>query len=170
MLCEQAREHLSAYLDRELASELSVAVRAHLESCADCRALLADLRATAGLLRALPVHRAPADLAEDVQREIERCTILPAAESDYDAEPQERTLALRRVRLWPRGLAVAASVLLVVGIGVLALLEHARGPETVPVLGPPADHGVEVAKGGAGSGVGSAAALAKKEAADDYKA
>ncbi|MGB3195492.1 MAG: anti-sigma factor, partial [Phycisphaerae bacterium] len=147
MLCEQARDHLSAYLDRELASELSAAVRAHLESCADCRALLADLRATAGLLGALPVHRAPADLAEDVQREIERCTILPAAEPDYDAELQERTLALRRVRLWPKALAVAASVLLVVGIGVLALLgpagrrgrlDVASGPETVPVLGPPA--------------------------------
>ncbi len=178
MLCEQARDHLSAYLDRELASELSSAVRAHLESCAGCRALLADLRATAGLLRALPVHRAPADLAEDVQREIERCTILPAAESDYDAEPQERTLARRRVRLWPRALAVAASVLLVVGIGVLALLgptgrrgrlDVASGPETVPALRF-SEEGVEVAKGGAGSGVGSAAALAKKETLDDYKA
>jgi hypothetical protein len=171
MLCEQARDHLSAYLDRELASELSVAVRAHLESCADCRALLADLRATAGLLGALPVHRAPADLADDVRCEIERCTILPAAEPGYDAEPQERTLALRRVRLWPRALAVAASVLLVVGIGVLALLGPAGGPETVPVLSPPAEHGAEVAKSGEiGGGVGSAAALAKKETLSDYKA
>jgi len=178
MLCEQARDHLSAYLDRELASELSVAVRAHLESCADCRALLADLRATAGLLGALPVHRAPADLAEDVQREIERCTILPAAESDYDAEPQERTLARRRVRLWPRALAVAASVLLVVGIGVLALLgpagrpgrlDVASGPETILALRS-SEKGVEVAKGGAGGGVGSATALATKEAVGDYKA
>ena len=179
MLCEQAREHLSAYLDRELASELSVAVRAHLESCADCRALLADLRATAGLLGALPVHRAPADLAEDVQREIERCIILPAAESDYDAEPQERTLALRRVRLWPKALAVAASVLLVVGIGVLALLgpagrrgrlDEASGPETVPALRS-SGHEAEVAKDGEiGVVVGSAAALAKKEAVGDFKA
>jgi len=178
MLCEQARDHLSAYLDRELASELSVAVRAHLESCADCRALLADLRATAGLLGALPVHRAPADLADDVQREIERCTILPAAETAHDTEPQERTLALRRVRLWPRALAVAASVLLVVGIGVLALLgpagrrgrlDVASGPETVPALRF-SEEGVEVAKGGAGGGVGSATALAKKEAVGDYKA
>ena len=179
MLCEQARDHLSAYLDRELASELSVAVRAHLESCADCRALLADLRATAGLLGRLPVHRAPADLADDVQREIERCTILPAAEPGYDAEPQERTLALRRVRLWPRVLAVAASVLLVVGIGVLALLgpagrrgrlDVASGPETVPALRF-SEEGVEVAKDGEiGGGVGSAPALAKKEAVGDYKA
>jgi len=178
MLCEQARDHLSAYLDRELASELSSAVRAHLESCAGCRALLADLRATAGLLRALPVHRAPADLADDVQREIERRTILPAAETAHDTEPQERTLALRRVRLWPRALAVAASVLLVVGIGVLALLgpagrrgrlDMASRPETVPALRS-SDHGAEFAKGGAGSGVGSAAALAKKEAVGDYKA
>jgi len=179
MLCEQAREHLSAYLDRELASELSSAVRAHLESCADCRALLADLRATAGLLGALPVHRAPTDLAEDVQREIERRIILPAAESDYDAEPQERTLALRRVRLWPKALAVAASVLLVVGIGVLALLgpagrrgrlDETSGPETVPALRS-SGHEAEVAKDGEiGGVVGSVAALAKKEAVGDFKA
>jgi len=147
MLCEQAREHLSAYLDRELSSELSSAVRAHLESCADCRTLLADLRATAGLLGALPVHRAPADLADDVRCEVERRAILPAAETAHDAEPQERTLSLQRVRFWPRALAVAASLLLVVGIGVLALLGPGGGPETVPALRS-SEHGAEVAKDG----------------------
>ncbi|MGB3086669.1 MAG: zf-HC2 domain-containing protein, partial [Phycisphaerae bacterium] len=54
MLCDQVREHLSAYLDRELTAELSAAVRAHLDACPDCRALLKDLRATVDLLGRIP--------------------------------------------------------------------------------------------------------------------
>ena len=125
MLCEQTREHLSAYLDRELTVELAAAVRDHLDSCAECRTMLEELRATRDLLGRLPVLAAPEHTAQDVQREIERRAILAGAHPAEEA-PRERTLPMERVRLWPRALAVAATVILSVGIGVLAYLTNER--------------------------------------------
>ena len=48
------RAQLSAYLDGALAPSERSLVEAHLATCADCRARLADLRATASLISALP--------------------------------------------------------------------------------------------------------------------
>src|SRR5919204_2331038 len=45
---------LSAYLDEALAPSERAAVAAHLDTCAQCRARLAELRATAALIRLLP--------------------------------------------------------------------------------------------------------------------
>jgi hypothetical protein len=132
MLCDQVREHLSAHLDKELTAELSAAVRAHLDTCAACRTLAGELRATADLLGQLPVRSAPEHLAADVIGEIERRGIVPAG-APVEGQPQERTLPMHRARLWPRALAVAATVLLAVGIGVLAYLsETAKGPARPP--------------------------------------
>ena len=131
MLCQQAREHLSAYLDKELTSELSAAVRAHLETCAECRALLADLRATADLLGRLPVRRAPEHIATDVQREMERRSLLEETPR-VEPLPQERTLAIHRARPWPRVMAVAATLVLAAGIGVLAWLSREGGRAAAP--------------------------------------
>jgi len=124
MQCQQVHEHLSAYVDRELTSELSAAVRAHLDACAECRALADDLRATADLLGQLPVQAAPKHLAEDLQREIERRTILPKGGAEQ--QPQERSLPIARARLRPRALAVAAAVVLAAGIGLFTYLGHTR--------------------------------------------
>ena len=51
------RAQLSAYLDDALAPSERSVVEAHLGACADCRARLAELRATAMLIRALPEPR-----------------------------------------------------------------------------------------------------------------
>lgn len=48
------RAQLSAYLDGALSPVERSAVDAHLDTCADCRARLAELRATASLIKALP--------------------------------------------------------------------------------------------------------------------
>ena len=154
MLCEQVRDHLSAYLDKELTADLSAAIRAHVDACPDCRSLLADLRATSDLLRRLPVRPAPEGLAGDVVREMERRVVLESSEPAA-GQPHERTLAIHRARSWPRALAVAATLLLAAGIGLFAYLggrpgdvapsvEFARGtldrdgeaPATEPGSGP----------------------------------
>jgi hypothetical protein len=121
MLCDQVREHLSAYLDRELTADLSAAVRVHLDTCAECRALADDLRATVNLLGRLPERRAPGHLAGDVMREIERRGIL-AVGAPVEPQPEDRMLPMRRARAWPRALAVAATLVLAVGIGIFAYL------------------------------------------------
>lgn len=54
---------LSAYLDDALAPSERGAVDAHLLGCADCRTRLAELRATATLIRALPELRPSRRLA-----------------------------------------------------------------------------------------------------------
>jgi anti-sigma factor RsiW len=46
---------LSAYLDGELSSEDLTSAQAHLDTCASCRARLAELRGTARLIAALPM-------------------------------------------------------------------------------------------------------------------
>lgn len=48
------REHLSAYLDGALTPAERAAVDTHLDTCADCRARVAELRGVATLLRSLP--------------------------------------------------------------------------------------------------------------------
>src|SRR5512133_925478 len=48
------RAQLSAYLDAALSAADRGAVEAHLASCADCRARLAELRGTASLIGSLP--------------------------------------------------------------------------------------------------------------------
>jgi len=136
MLCEQVHEHLSAYLDKELTAELSAAVRSHLDSCAECRALLAELRATADLLGRLPVHAAPEQMAQDVQRQIERRALVGGA-PPAEEPPRERTLPVHRARLWPRALAVAATVALAAGIGILAYLTQNPQPPIGPEVASP---------------------------------
>ena len=129
MLCEEARENLSAYLDKELTGPESEAVSAHLDACADCRALAEELRATAALVAGLPARAAPEDLAGDVQREIERRAIVQPAH--VEGHPQERTLPIRRARIWPRLAAVAATVLLASGI---AIVDYVTRTAPMPVL------------------------------------
>jgi anti-sigma factor RsiW len=51
---EHPRAQLSAYLDGALGQPERAAVEGHLGSCADCRARLGELRATASLIRSLP--------------------------------------------------------------------------------------------------------------------
>jgi len=136
MRCEQAQEHLSAYLDGELSSALASAVRAHVASCPDCRQTLEELRATAALLGRLPVRAAPQGLSDDILREIERRMLAPAPAADTPTP--ERTLAVHRVRRWPRILAIAACGALAAGIGIMTYLGTMipeRPPETIAGAG-----------------------------------
>jgi len=149
MLCEETRENLSAYLDKELSAEAAAAVRVHVDQCAGCRELLDDLRATVDVLDRLPRCPAPEHLAADVQREIERRMLLASPGPGEAPEvPQERTLPLHRANPIPRLLGVAATLLLVAGIGVFAYLGR-PGSKTGPVAVAPkgaVDTGTEMVK------------------------
>ena len=60
-------EELSAFLDGELSTEETPVVSAHLESCGECRLVLADLDRSRIAIRALPGVEPPVFL--DVRRE-----------------------------------------------------------------------------------------------------
>jgi hypothetical protein len=131
MNCRDAQLDLSAYLDAELAADRAAAVRAHVEGCPECGRVLAELRAVVGLMRGLPARPAPAGLADEVHRQVERRLAGPAAEGTRRAdsrasrrrEPRHR---LRPAALWPQALAMAATILLAVGIGTLVYWDAIR--------------------------------------------
>lgn len=58
--CTEARPRLSAYLDGDLAGTEADAVRAHMDGCAECAGLLADLRDVRDTARALGPIAPPA--------------------------------------------------------------------------------------------------------------
>ncbi len=60
------REEVMAYLDGELAPERAAAAAAHLEQCAECRALAADLRAVSRQMPEWQVEAIPASMQERV--------------------------------------------------------------------------------------------------------
>lgn len=71
MKCETVIEDLSAYIDGELSAQEAQAVASHVSQCEHCRHELAELQRVAGLIRLMPVEKAPGRLADDVAAEIE---------------------------------------------------------------------------------------------------
>ena len=67
MECDRARELIDAYVDRELAVELSAEMQLHIESCAACRALHEDRRALSAHLKEPALY---ATAPERLQRRI----------------------------------------------------------------------------------------------------
>jgi anti-sigma factor RsiW len=55
--CEQVADHLSEFLDGELASQPAACVRLHLATCCGCARFAAELAATIEALRALRARR-----------------------------------------------------------------------------------------------------------------
>lgn len=135
MDCDRTQEHLSAWLDGELPAESAAEVRAHLTACTACRSELEELRATVALVSRLPLQPAPADLAEGIERAIARPDRPPGSQPAAALrKPQGGTergpgAARRRRGPWSHVLALAASILLAVGIGALVWIEVVRpGP------------------------------------------
>ena len=63
MRCDRARELIDAYVDGELGGDDRAAVAAHVETCAECAELMADIRRTSQAVAALGRDSAPAALA-----------------------------------------------------------------------------------------------------------
>jgi anti-sigma factor RsiW len=67
MICEHAAQ-VHAYHDGELASSEIAPFESHLRDCADCRALLADLRRVSQLVAAAPMADMPGDAMRRMQQ------------------------------------------------------------------------------------------------------
>jgi hypothetical protein len=104
---------LSALLDGQLAAGEHEAVRAHLVACADCSAELELLRATRTTVRSLPAVEPPAGFFEGL------LAGGLAVEPPDAAEPAQvfPLLRSRKLALGNAAAAVAAGLLLVIGLG-----------------------------------------------------
>src|SRR5579864_217483 len=104
------QEELMAYLDGELATHRAVAAAAHLEHCAECQELAADLRKLSQEMMAWKVEAA--ELSSEIPDEI------VAALEKRKKEPKKQASIRRRWSMGfaPRRLAWGG------GIGLIALV------------------------------------------------
>jgi anti-sigma factor RsiW len=105
-------EELMAYLDGELPVERARECAAHLDQCAECQRLVADLKSVDQQLNLWQVGSAPESVAATVTAEVAKWQGVPKAK-------QGRDLAVSgwlRLRPWVWGLGGAVSALLVVAI------------------------------------------------------
>src|SRR5437764_819718 len=109
---EQIEAKLCAYLDGELDEQGRAEIEKHLEQNPAHRKLLSEVGKTRGLLRTLPRERAPADICEAFQGQLERSVLL----SDFEDAGSGSSMRINR---WPQHLAVAAVVVLAAGLGLV---------------------------------------------------
>jgi anti-sigma factor RsiW len=120
---------VAAYVDGESDSVEERAVERHLEGCAPCRALVADLRTVRAAAFTLDRREPPSDLFQRIQGRI-------AAEP----RPSARLLAWPDTRTaWVTWLAAAAALLLTTAVGLTALLRPATAPEAADRTVTPAE-------------------------------
>ncbi len=129
-----------AYLDGELAPERASAAAAHLEQCAECRALAASLRALSSRLPQWEVEMIPAAVEQNVLRAAEEKAATPAASPEKAAASARRPL---RWVLW--GSAAGAFALLLIAISLpnmlrsrVAVSTRSNSPTSEPAPIPPA--------------------------------
>ncbi len=118
MTCLEARELLSALLDDAVTAVERQAIEAHLETCAECRRELEELRGTVALLNRLPPVHAPAGFVDQVMEKAYR-----------PSWPRRVVDALFRPLRVKLPLEAAAVVL----VGVSALYVYQHAPEVQKV-------------------------------------
>lgn len=119
-------EQLSAYIDGELSETARAEVEGWLARDADARRLLEELRHAARLVGGLPRAAAPRGLSAEVTARLEREALLGASVVSESAA--------RRVPLWQRGLAIAASLALIVTASWLMWPELPKPPSESPTI------------------------------------
>lgn len=69
--CVDVRESSSDLIDGDLDESLVARINEHLGGCGPCRSFIQTMRATVGLLRSIPVQKAPPDFAEKLKKRID---------------------------------------------------------------------------------------------------
>jgi anti-sigma factor RsiW len=112
--CEQSKNMLHGYLDNELDATRAADFERHLESCRECTAALENAEALrSGLQRAALYEPAPANLRLKIAAGLDEAT--PAAPT-----LMPRSQARKIDSSW-RWLGVAATILVIAGLGWLSL-------------------------------------------------
>ena len=103
MDCPTCEASVDAYVDGELSARESAAFEQALTACPECRRRLQTARTIGGLLRDLPAERAPDLLRARLERDLRASASEPPAQAHR----------------WRRWSAMAASLIVAVGIGWL---------------------------------------------------
>ncbi len=103
MDCPTCEAMVESYLDGELPAGESARFEAALAECPECRVKLERLQTQRALIRDLPTARAPDLLRARIERELRVDTPVP--------------VPVPVPRVWPRRMALAASLLLAMGVG-----------------------------------------------------
>lgn len=110
MRCEKHEHQIGRFLDNELAPDARVEIAEHLETCSVCRRELANLQElTSGVSDCRDVS-IPSDIWKSIERRLK-------TRADRPAERAVTGYRLRGSRRW----ALAASLVFVVGLGLLGL-------------------------------------------------
>lgn len=122
MCCEQIERQLGRYVDKELSAVERNEVEVHLEFCSSCRDDLEELRELVGGIARPAVVSVPDSLWESIERRL--------GQTDLAASPARPA---RRLRLRSAPWAIAAGVVLAVGLGMFGLssLETSAHASTV---------------------------------------
>ena len=131
--CNQAEELLGAYVLEALSEDETRRMDEHLESCAEHTATVAELRRTRSLLAlAVDEAQAPAELRLRIMHASEAGPIAdrPPATPIFDRQRSRQVRGLRRWTLRPIHGAIAAALVLALGLGGLGgyLLSQAGQP------------------------------------------
>ena len=123
-------EQLSAYLDGELDRENRRRMETHLAGCAECVAILADLRAITAAAPHYEGRNPSRDLWQDIESRLDEAEIIPLS-------PVRRTAALPHRPSWPQ--LIAASILMAAvggGATLLVVRSSTTQPEVTAVQPP----------------------------------
>src|SRR5687767_11529705 len=109
---EQIEAKLCAYLEGELDEAGRAEIEKHLQANPAHRKLLEEVSRTRDLLRGLPREPAPPDICETFQGQLERSVLL-------DDAPDRASESVMRIGHWRQYMAVAAILILAVGLGLV---------------------------------------------------
>jgi anti-sigma factor RsiW len=125
-------EQLSAYLDGELDRESLRLLETHLAGCAECTAILADLRAITAAAPLYPGREPSRDLWKGIASRLDETEVVPIGTSRPPDLPTSRRFS------WPQ--LIAASLLMTaVGGGATYLALRSSKPQPVGIAVQPPD-------------------------------
>ena len=155
MGCPDFQPRLSELVDGTIARDVRLQVEAHVQGCAGCRDLLADLRRSREAARALPKMAAPESLWPKVRADFLAASGQPKRRVPAQAAGGQGVATKRWftvLRFAPRrpavltGLAVAAVFVLAVSAGLFLISRRAAAP---PAATPTATASVAPGQGAA---------------------
>ena len=99
--CEEYTVDVLLYIDNELVGERLMEFRAHLNTCASCRASIEEqLALSATLRRSRPLYSAPPELRARVAASLANAESPPASQRSYRSTGQRLNWALQDLQRW----------------------------------------------------------------------